>query len=114
MKRVDSWEAIAAVAMHCAKKKTVRGASYAISAYSVASACDRLARLARTLKRYDEANCNGEVSDATLDKVRARYRKTLARISTELGVTVEHQTDPRGATIKVWADKVEGRLLACF
>ncbi len=116
MKRVDVWEAVAAVAMHCGKKKSVRGVSYTLSACSVARNLDQLARLAAGLSRDDTALCNG-VSDAAHTEYmarRARRRKRLAVIGAELGVTIEHQTDPRGATIKVWADKVEGRLLACF
>ncbi len=116
MRRVDSWERIAAIAVHCGKKKTTRGASYALSAYTIAAYCNSLAAMGVTLKRYDEARCNGvsEDEDARIERRLTSAHAKLGRIAKVLGVEIEHQTDPRGATIKVWADRVDGRLIACF
>ncbi len=115
MRRIDSCERIAAIAAHCAGKKT-KARPYALPPYTIAAYCSSLASMGVTLKRYDTARCNGvtDEEDARIERRLTSAHAKLGRSANVLGVEIEHQTDPRGATIKVWADKAEGRLIACF
>jgi hypothetical protein len=120
-RRVDTWETVAAIAMFAGKPRTVRGVRYQLSAYRIAAGVDRLARLARALKRHDEDRCNGTIGSsewildyAKSDRIVARLEERVQAVAKELGVVVQHQRDPRGPTLKLWADKVDGRLLGCL
>jgi hypothetical protein len=117
--RTDADETTIAVALHACRPRTVRGATYTISAYSAAVAIGRLRRIARTLQGlYERACCYPVIACAACSADRhhgpshtpshchyARVESIQARadlIAAELGVTIEHQTDPRGAPIVVW------------
>lgn len=134
MKRVDQWETVVAIASHASKPRTTRGAKYALSSFRIAANLDKLARLARTLRRYYEWQCNedtaphmctaceghrGEKHSYTTcagAKIETLQARAIA-IGVELGCTVENQTDPRGAAIKVWdgvPDARGSRLLGVF
>lgn len=133
MSRVDTWETVAAVAGFAMKPRTVRGTRYALSAYTTARHLDKLARIGRTLHRLYEVACSDPIhvcntcdaySDADpprrhvppecfyarLERLEARAEK----VGRELGIVVTHQRDPRGAALKLWADKEDGRMLGCF
>ena len=124
MRRVDQWEVVAAVAMRAREVKLDYG-GYA-SAFRVASTVDRLARIARTLHRLYEVQCNEPIeccdacgSVAGRKHVPAqcfyarleRLEKRAEKIGKEIGIIVTHQRDPRGAALKLWADKEDGRSL---
>ncbi len=131
MKRVDQWEIVAAVAMRCPLIARDPGKVRAMSPFGVAQRLDKLARIARTLHRYYEWQCNDDTSAHTcLDcggtrkgphtyancagaKVYA-LQERAEKLGVELGIVVENQTDPRGAPIKLWADKVDGHSLGCI
>jgi hypothetical protein len=87
-----------------------------VGCFTVAKCCVKLARIGRELRADDTDLCNGVSDSAHLVIMRRRekQRAKLKRIGEKLGLVIEHQTDPRGATVKVWADKIDGRLLACF
>lgn len=135
MRRIDQWEVIAAVARHVdSTRKKIRGnkVGHRLSAYSIASDLDKLARIARTLHRLYEDACNEPVracfscensthetsanhKPSTCHYARCeRLEKRAETIGTELGIVVTHQRDPRGAPIKLWADKEDGRSLGYF
>lgn len=120
MKRSDQWETVIAVGRHA----TIKG----LSAFHTAALLDKLQRLASTLYRYYVWNCNEDTSAHTCKacggtregahtyancagaKVYALESRAEA-IGLELGLVVTTQSDPRGAPIKLWADKEDGRSL---
>lgn len=118
MKRVDQWEMVAAVASFACRRRTVRGVRYAMNPYRVAVALDKLSRIATTLRRVYTDMCNGTIgnSEWILDQSKAdRYASRLesraALIGQQIGIVVTCQRDPRGAPIKLWADREDGRAL---
>jgi hypothetical protein len=131
MSRVDQWEIVAAIAIRACKPRTVRGVRYSLNAYRVASQLDRLARIARTLTRYNTFACNqdtaphsclacgGELArghsftNCFYGKVEG-LEKRAELIGKELGLVVTTQRDPRGQSVKVWADKEDGQQLGGF
>ena len=137
MNRVDQWELVAAVAIKVAvvciqtgnaKRKGTAGHVIPVSAYSIATKLDKLARIARTLHRYYEWQCNEDTSPHTCKACGGSregghtftncagakvytLQGRAEKIGADLGIVVENQTDPRGAPVKLWADKVDGRSL---
>ena len=131
MRRVDQWELVISVARHARQDFcSTSGEYYGQSAYRIAGSLDKLARIARTLHRLYEHACNEPTKicaaclnasvtwSPVLHKPSAcfnarleRLEKRAADLGTELGVVVTTQRDPRGAAVKVWADKEDGRLL---
>lgn len=128
MNRVDQWEAVALCALAAFGKTPT-----ACNGYAIASRLDRLARIARTLHRLYEAQCSEpiEVCDRCgsvagrrhipsqcFEARLERLEKRAASIGAELGLTVETQRDPRGASVKVYASSddasAERGMLACF
>lgn len=130
MKRVDQWETVIAIAMHV-QATPVRNRAKRIpvhNAFRIANALDKLARLARTLTRYyvwqgnentDPHTCKAcggsrpgphTYTNCAGAKVYA-LQSRAEKIGEELGLFVENQTDPRGASIKVYADSTSQRLL---
>lgn len=109
MADVDMLENVIALARYVSALRSV-------SSYTLAKEIGRIASIARTLHTLDEASCNGTIDDEKYEKQVERYRNTLRLITEELGncFVIEHQRDPRGATIKVWADKVDGNQIAYF
>lgn len=135
MKRVDTWEQVAAVALHV---KDHMRTSLPISGFTIAMRLDKLARIGASLHRLYEVACNEDVplcrkclgSGTEENGVCHGRKKHFAKqcfyyrveslekraedIGLVLGIVVTAQRDPRGASIKLWADKEEGRMLACF
>jgi hypothetical protein len=127
MSRVDTWWTIASVAAHVAKVGPR-------SAFSVADALDKLARIARTLHRLGELACNEDVplcdncANATGEpghgprKAHVKcHQERVERLATKaghigagLGIVVSHQGDPRGPALRLWADHEDGKLLGCM
>ncbi len=107
---VDDLENVIALSRH------VIATGIKISSYSLAISITKIARIAKTLHKLDEASCNGTIEDEACEKQVNRYRKQLDEVTEELGkcFVIEHQRDPRGATIKIWADKRDGRQIAYF
>lgn len=132
MSRVDTWETVASVAIHAGKPRTVRGTRSSLSAYSIALTLGRLARIAKTLHQLYERACDEDVPQCDVcagaicegrslhTPTRchyARVERLEARavfLGRELGIVVTTQRDPRGAAVKMWADKEDGRMLGYF
>ncbi len=106
---VDTLENVISLSRHVVSVK-------AVSSYRLALAISKIASIARTLHKMDEAACNGTIEDNNYEKQVERYRNQLQQITEELGscFVIEHQRDPRGATIKIWADKRDGKQIAYF
>ena len=130
---VASHVAVVCIQTGNAKVKGVAGHRIPVSGYTIATKLDKLARIARTLHRLYEDACNVPVrscfscanSTSEVSSLRrqnhkpslchyARCEKLQKRaeaLGTELGLIVSHCTDPRGAPIRLWADKEDGRSL---
>jgi hypothetical protein len=139
-RRIDAWEVVAAVALHCAANGITkdRKPTGDASPYRVALACDKLARIARSLDRLNTDACNvpvptcatcsaswvhgklipgdgGEHKPSQCHFARTeRLEKRARDIGAELGIVVTTQRDPRGPAVKMWADKEDGRALGVF
>ena len=120
MRRVDMWECIIAVS---------RASNRKLSSYRVAAALDKLARIAKTLTRYYVWQCNEDTSGHTCracggnQDVPHTYTRCAGakvyelqsraeRLGASIGIHVENQTDPRGASIKLFLnakDAEQGR-----
>lgn len=123
MKRVDQWEVVAAVAKHASNLTTC-------NAYRIASTLDKLARIARTLTRYYTWQCNEDTSGHTCKECGGKrpgphtftncagakvyaLQERAEKLGAELGLYVENQTDPRGASIKLYTGQA-GACLGVF
>ena len=119
MKRVDTWECVIAVA-RVASSKATKGHHH-LSSYRIAAALDKLARLARTLHRYYEWQCNGDTDENTCHACKGRrdgphtynncaqakietLQRRAEKIGADIGIFVENQTDPRGPAIIMYAN----------
>ena len=126
-----------AIQTGAATRRGVVGHTTPIGAYAIATRLSKLASLAKTLHRLAEQACNEDVvrtwglcvacGGAVEGRPQhghtarkcfyanvERLEKRAEAIGAELGCVVETQRDPRGASVKIWADKVEGRMLGCF
>ena len=120
MSRVDSWEVIVAITTHVrdlearnAHPWRDNGIGRPLSAYRLASMLSQLARKGATLHHRYEVACNDPV-DQAFGRATERLEASAEKLGREMGVTVECQRDPRGAAVKIWADRVDGRLSGVF
>lgn len=144
MKRVDQWDTIAAVAAHWTEQQLGKGrkARAYLGSFAIASRLDRLARIAATLHRLYEYQCNepthlcpacggpddgvdrtgkrshrvwGHIPSKCFEARLARLEERAVAIGAELEVVVETQRDPRGASVKLWSGNIDSsKLLGCF
>ncbi len=132
--RADQWEVICAVAAHASVQRVYNDMVTRIpipSAYSIATKLDKLARIARTLHRLYEVACSDPIDicedckssgSGAEDHVPSRcfyarlerLEKRARDLGAELGIVVTTQRDPRGASVKLWADREDGRALGVF
>lgn len=125
MKRVAQWELVITVGRHA----TIKG----LSAYATAIELDKLARIGRALMALNTFACNESLEHRTCKACGGTSRfagshkpnschyarteaaeKRAVAIGAKLGIVVSTQRDPRGASVKLWADKEDGKALGCF